>query len=245
MKNSDKLHVTDESVRFILYQRSELLAFPRMPGARLIRKIFSRYIPIFKIFTFVESRIRKNIIKKEFSRDISREYEEIKNYLPEKFDNVLDIGAGVAGIDVFLFHHNKENNPKIITLDKTQLDKNIFFKYDKANSYYNSADVSTNFLLENGIPRSNITTLEANDNGTIDIDSSIDLIISLKSWGFHYPVSFYLEEVNRILSPNGTIIMDLRRTNSDGFALLKKTFPNIEIIETKKKSFRLKIRAQH
>jgi len=38
-----------------------------------------------------------------------------------------------------------------------------------------------------------------------------DLIISLKSWGFHYPIHTYMNLAKRSLRPGGTIIVDLRK----------------------------------
>jgi hypothetical protein len=38
----------------------------------------------------------------------------------------------------------------------------------------------------------------------------VDLVISTRSWGFHYPASTYAAEVRNILSPRGRVVMDIK-----------------------------------
>jgi len=39
----------------------------------------------------------------------------------------------------------------------------------------------------------------------------IAMVISIASWGFHYPLSTYLDQVEQALAPGGRLILDLRR----------------------------------
>lgn len=39
----------------------------------------------------------------------------------------------------------------------------------------------------------------------------LDLVISLVSWGFHFPVSTYLDQVHDLLREGGRLILDLRK----------------------------------
>lgn len=55
-----------------------------------------------------------------------------------------------------------------------------------------------------------------------------DLIISLKSWGFHYPVRTYMKLVKRSLKPGGRIILDIRKT-TDGIAKMAEEFHLVEL----------------
>lgn len=41
-----------------------------------------------------------------------------------------------------------------------------------------------------------------------------DLIISLKSWGLHYPANTYLDRALRCLRPGGHLVLDLHRTDA-------------------------------
>ena len=62
----------------------------------------------------------------------------------------------------------------------------------------------------------------------------IDLVISSISWGFHYPVSTYIEEVNSILKPGGLLIF-IGFRDEKGLELLHKYFDNIGDFCFKKK----------
>ncbi len=61
-----------------------------------------------------------------------------------------------------------------------------------------------------GVPASNIYTNEINRDG-FPGTQSFDLVISLISWGFHYPVSTYARPVYGALAPHGVLILDVRR----------------------------------
>ena len=50
-----------------------------------------------------------------------------------------------------------------------------------------------------------------------------DVVISIISWGFHYPVSTYLEDVHEALVPGGVAILDIRN-GTDGVAALRRRF---------------------
>jgi len=64
---------------------------------------------------------------------------------------------------------------------------------------------------------------------------TVDLVVSLISWGFHYPVPVYLDQVRALLRPGGRVILDVRK-ETDGRAQLEARFPGVTTIsETRKK----------
>ena len=81
-------------------------------------------------------------------------------------------------------------------------------------------------LSMNGVPEENIHLLEATDDNKIDIHQRLDLVISLISWGFHYPVSTYLDRVYELLQKNGCLIIDLRK-NTEGLKELEWKFSSV------------------
>ena len=105
-------------------------------------------------------------IKSIFNKDIHKEYSEIKTYLPKKIDSILDIGCGVAGIDILISNHY-HNNIGIHLIDKTQVDKNIYYRFKQKGSFYNSLELSRKLLEFNGIDHKKIHLQEATPNNQI------------------------------------------------------------------------------
>jgi len=78
--------------------------------------------------------------------------------------------------------------------------------------------------------------IEAMENNDIDINSTVDLIISLISWGFHYPVDTYLEKAYDLLNKDGILILDVRK-DTNGLDLLTQRLGAYKVIlETAKYS---------
>ena len=71
-------------------------------------------------------------------------------------------------------------------------------------------ELSKQALCLAGISESNIYLIDADPAKIADL-RPVDLILSLHSWGFHYPISVYLDSVIKVLAPNGKIIIDIRR----------------------------------
>ncbi len=95
--------------------------------------------------------------------------------------------------------------------------------FKDSGAFYNSLEIAQTTLVENGVPEDRISLIEASEDGRIDLeDESIDLVISTISWGFHYPVSTYLDSVHRILSENGSLIIDVRDDTGGAHELRSK-----------------------
>jgi len=185
--------------------------------------------------TFINLQRTKMPDVKVFISEIEREFNEIKSFLPEKCKSVLDIGCGVCAIDVFLNDYYK--NVKFNLVDKNKIDKDIHYGYKTKGSFYNSFSVAGELLKANEIE--NYKFIEGEKGN--DIPSNIgkqDIIISLLSCGYHYPVSFYLDKANELLSKNGVFIVDIR-VNTNGIEKVKEVFPAVEIIRNENKAYRI------
>ena len=82
------------------------------------------------------------------------------------------------------------------------MDRNIHYGYEKTSSFYNSLLVAKDLLVMNGVSEDFIILSEANGDGILT-QNKIDIIISLISWGFHYPIHVYLNRVRELLSQRG------------------------------------------
>jgi len=154
----------------------------------------------------------------------------MKKHLPTNAHAILDIGCGIGGIDVLLNEHYKNTTPSIYLLDKTEMPKKVYYGLEERGCFYNSFEVVKDFLTKNGVKGKQIFTQEANEKNTIDFNATFDLIISLISWGFHYPVSTYLDQVYDKLSPGGVLIIDVRKSFG-GIEALHEKFGNMEVIQ--------------
>jgi SAM-dependent methyltransferase len=193
--------------------------------------VLSRICPfsIYNEAVAIQAKIGRSRIKALYEDDMRKEYLSIKDYLPKTCSSILDIGCGVAGIDVFLSEHYKDKQPIFYLLDKTSIENPIFYDFKPKGAFYNSLDAAKAMLIRNGTPERCVHLAEATDNNDIDIDCKVDLVISLISWGFHYPVETYLDKVYDILIEGGSVIIDVRR-ETNGIHILNNVFGKVEVI---------------
>lgn len=220
--------IPDKAVPYILFQRTAYLRYTHSLLYRALRKIspFSFY----KQTVYLESCVRGDKIKAMYMDDMTHEYNVIKNFLPDTCQSVLDIGCGIAGINILLNRHYNNSDMKFYLLDKSEIEDNVFYLFNSKGAFYNSLELACDTLASNGISKKNIISIIANEKNEIGIDEKVDLIISLISWGFHYPISTYLDRVHEILSENGRLIIDVRN-DTDGLSLLTSKFAHVDVIE--------------
>ena len=138
------------------------------------------------------------IVCAEYARLVARDYAEMAPYLPERAGTILDVGCGVGGIDVLL--KRRYPDAALLLLDGDG-PAEMVPGFHEAYRPYNSRAVTDELLAANGVDGA--TWL---DVGTTEVLKA-DLVVSLLSWGFHYPISTY-----RIAGP-ATIVCDVRRAH--------------------------------
>jgi SAM-dependent methyltransferase len=217
----------DRAVRYVLFQRTNYLVIPRS----LVFKVLKRLLPwqLNNAVVGLESALRRRRIKELFNDDIRRDFEQIRFALPERCGRILDIGCGVAGIDVLLHGHFASCNPVLYLLDKSQVERRVYYGFERKGAFYNSLDVTSEVLTANGVAAENIHLLQATDDHRIDIDQPLDLAISLISWGFHYPAETYLDRVYELLRPGGHLILDLRK-GTGGEDTVRRRFGEMRLL---------------
>ena len=112
-----QLNISDKAVKYILFQRTEYITYRNTFIVRALKKLlpFLNY----NRMIWLESKMRRSAIKQLYIDDIEKEYFSIRGFLPENCSNVLDIGCGVAGIDVLLNEHYINNKVDFYLLDRT------------------------------------------------------------------------------------------------------------------------------
>ena len=179
-----------------------------------------------------QHRTRLNVVsdpKDEYILDTWDDYLSIQEYLPESINSVLDIGCGLGLLDVFLFKIHAK--PTINLLDGTGDEgNNKFMYYDKCD-IYNDMKMTIRMMECNGVD--SFSLYNPYYNGKIESD----VIISLYSWCFHYPVNTYLELVSKSLVKDGIMIVEVKRGNGDR-EILEKEFDLIDVVQENKHSDR-------
>jgi SAM-dependent methyltransferase len=217
MKN---IILPNEAREYILYQRTEILPEYQL---NIAKKILEKL----KIKNYYKDFIKENAFKK--ANQIDEEYIKIMEgiainimpHIPSDTKNIMDIGCGMGLLSLLLYRYL--NEPELKLIDKTKIEDEIYYNYEKKGAYYNSLDIAKKLLIKNYVKEDKIKLIEAPENGVIEIEkNSIDLIISTISWGFHYPVKTYLESVDNILKDDGIVIIDIRKETGGEQELMKK-----------------------
>lgn len=209
---------------------------------QLMRKV-ERFLPGSMvhgtILRWIESFRRKKI-SSLYYRDMKNEFNSLEPFLKSESLRILDIGCGIGGVDV-LISQKCEGRADFYLVDKTRRDE-IYYGLKPKAAFYNDFRLTESFLIENGVPVDRIHFVEAGEGRIASLEQSFDLIFSLISWGFHYPLSTYLEEVLSALAPNGALVLDLRRGSGDMDALRARIDVDVEIVNAYEKYDRIVIR---
>jgi len=148
----------------------------------------------------------------------------LDNYLKLSPKNILDIGCGFAR-ESELFQ--KKYNSELFLLDgdfEPDVNKRREFKYGSADNFrfYNKiSDLKKDYLERN----MSFVFIDAN-NISIDPKVKFDLIYSIKSCGFHYPIDTYYNLIKNHIHNNTYLIFDLRQGNIET-QLSKFTIENV------------------
>lgn len=131
---------------------------------------------------------------------------------------ILDLGAGLAKADIAL-HRHFQGHARFVYVDRSEIDAagmalvsaGLQKGYTQKHPFYGNLACARSIAALNGLR--DVRTLELNSDsaGLHRIPSgSIDILVSLASWGFHYPISVHVRQVARILRKSGVLIVTLR-----------------------------------
>lgn len=135
------------------------------------------------------------------------DFEAMKPYLVP--GDVLDIGCGLATTSVLIQRHCGGH---LHLLDGTGNGKR-WANYGATMQPYNDRALTELMLRSNGV-----TDFTWHDVGATALPP-VDVVVSLISWGWHYPVQAYLKAVAAALRPGGRLILDLRERTRGELAL--------------------------
>lgn len=116
------------------------------------------------------------------------------------------------------------SEPALHLFDYTRTDNSIHYGMAENASSYNSLTVSKRLLCDNGIESRRIFVHDA-DCGLPRLQH-VSVVLSLLSWGFHYPIELYLQTVTKMIEPDGCLIIDIRH-DTGGENVLRSQFSRV------------------
>lgn len=223
-----ELLVSNDATYYVLLQRTGYMGNASKAVQKLARD--RPIVPIMK----AEARFRRKRIHALYSEDLAKDLESFKvELLARAPESVLDIGCGMAGIDVLIADELKRvgsGAPHFTLFDRTQIDKTLFYGYKADAAYYSSLDMAEQLLSSNGIAADRISKVHASP-GALDRSGGapFDFVVSLLAWGFHFPLPVYLAEVQRNLADGAVLVVDVRRS-TDGLKLLENAGASLTVV---------------
>ena len=166
----------------------------------------SRCVPLLK-----EQRTTHKDIQAEYGDTIRRAYESFAHLLPDTASNIMDIGCGMAGIDVHLSAHY-DYHPFLWLVDKEGVSDRINSGYCpsvETFAHYHDFDAALDLLSANGVPLDRVECFDLMQERFPPLEC--DVVISLLSMGFHYPVDAYPWKVRE----GGVFIADIRKSTDN------------------------------
>jgi hypothetical protein len=164
-----------------------------------------------------EQRTHYRDLALDYGTELRRTYESIKPHLPEHAARIMDIGCGMAGIDVLLSEHYR-HEVEIVLVDKQGVSPTILSGFAQSGdwfSHYHDFGAALELLEVNGVPAGNVRCVDLLEGPFPE--EGCDIAISLLSWGFHFPISDYFPAVRE----GGVIIADVRK-GTNGIGLLSE-----------------------
>ena len=216
------IKLNSKSKKLLLLQRNELLTQTQ----NLIRKKFGRFIFTNFFINYFQNKNIEKITEELFLK----EFETFKHFLPNSVNNIMDIGCGLGIINVYL-NNFFGKKPIFFLLDKNRIDKKIKYGFSSNYESYNDLNETKNILLENDVDISSLYLFDVEKQ--FQINKKMDLVISLKSMGYHYPINTYIELFRNCCTKDTVFIYDIGENQYDEI-YLKTVFDDIKIIYEEK-----------
>lgn len=159
-------------------------------------------------------------IGRRYLAECESDAKSLLKLFPANVQCIMDIGCGLAGVDLAI--SRLQPQLKFILVDQDRFENRPVYGFRKVASAYNSLDETRAFLSSNGLSGSRIETVDVL-KAPLPSGRGVDVVLSVISWGFHYPVETYVKEVYAALRPGGIAILDIRG-DTDGFDVLRESF---------------------
>ncbi|OOY14775.1 MULTISPECIES: class I SAM-dependent methyltransferase [unclassified Thioclava] len=176
--------------------------------------------------------------------EVFTEYLPLRKALEEtgrRPTHVIDIGCGQGLNDALLI---KDYDCAVTLIDIEETPEQYHFWSDTGAGYA-SLDAAAAFLRDNGAHA--VETLNPVKQPDALEGVTGDLVTSLISCGFHYPIGDYLDLMMRVIRDGGAVVLDLRRRYmnkpDEALSTLIEATRQTEILSYEKKARRIMFQA--
>lgn len=143
----------------------------------------------------------------------AKQIEDIAHLLRERQPKkIVDIGCGLGVVDAILARDWKIDDIVLIDGDGSGEKHG---EYREGGKPWNNVRTAVEFVRTNATRDCRINSriaMTPTDLGwSLALLADTDLLISLKSWGLHYPVSMYLHTACHITAPGALLVIDLHK----------------------------------
>lgn len=167
-----------------------------------------------------------------------KQFNTVKRLLDmHKPQSMLDIGCGIGLSSLMIAKYSNMNYLGLLDGDGSG---ELFSDYRESALAWNDVRIA-GFLARANLPEScKVETFTQTDH---PVTIPVDMIVSFKSWGTHYPVETYLPLAARSLQSGGLIVLDLRpddeifraaqraRIEREGFKLIERSGDRRHVFE--------------
>lgn len=196
-------------------------------GEKKIKIYFNKYIDEW-ILTYKEelTEVAKKIyIEKKYDIDFNKymtlfyfyfwildDITSIANSINLKIKNILNIGAGIGLLDILLNNVLNIENHHLIEINKHKEKIGIDGKPENL-----SKEINPLKLLSENIKLQNSKNIKCLLPDQINHKIKYDLILSIRSWGFLYPIEYYISDIKKISDKETIFISDIHKQHLDTF----------------------------
>lgn len=135
------------------------------------------------------------------------EYTSFRQYLYPYPTSILELGCGLGRMSIFL-NSKHPGDTKYYLADASEITSTERMYGWNPESWYNDLNLTKEFCELN-----NLKNLEIIDliHESLDRLKDIDLVFSVMSVGFHYPIEQYFETLKKIMKKSGIMIFGVRK----------------------------------
>jgi hypothetical protein len=170
-----------------------------------------------------DMRLDGELWLRSYQMQLAAEFEAMRPWLPTECASILDVGGGMSGISVWL---SRAYEPTcMVTILDGFADPPFVTSHSKTFSNF---EVARKFLSANGVR--NVYGIDAARAAQL-APRFWDLVVSQKSWCFHFAPSVYLPIVRSGCVANVTrLILDVRTDKPEWLGELSDEFGKPELV---------------
>ena len=224
-------HLSRRAARTLMLQRT---AYQPVWAKRLRNRHFDALYD-FGLWRVTTTPGELRRLGQRYENDLAAELSAFVQYLPDSPPTVIDIGCGLGAIDLLLSRHY-QHQATFVLVDRDEFTSRPYYGFRRVAAAYNSLEDTLAFLRTNGMDTAKVTTVNVACD-PFPQQTQADVVVSLLSWGHHYPISTYLDDVTDVLSMGGVLVVDVRK-GTDGMALLSERF-ELELVTEDSRSYRV------